>query len=112
MSQGRASIPASSQTGPADAADTRLEPTQMGSPEQTDAAPAQAQASVAGDIAARSARFRGSTIKVVAFAAISTFFAALHVELGDAIFLVAASTSLALVGYWIAEHHLGGRGKR
>lgn len=113
MSQGPAPIPVSCETGAQDAADTGFESTQqMGSPVQTHAAPAKEEDPVARDLAARSARFGGSAIRVVACAAISTFFAALYVELGDAIFLVAASTSLALVGYWIAEHHLAGWGRR
>ena len=51
-------------------------------------------------------------VRVTAAAAASTFFACLYTERGDDIFLVLASTALALLGTWLAEQHLGLKGGR
>jgi len=45
--------------------------------------------------------------KITLVAAVGALFAALYVELSDDIFLVAASTSLALALYWLANQRLG-----
>ena len=54
---------------------------------------------------------RRQAIRLTAAAAASTFFAYLYAERGDDVFLVLASTALALMASWIGEKHLGRRGR-
>ncbi len=56
---------------------------------------------------ARGPGVRRQGIKVTVAAAVSSFFGALYVAYGDGLFLAGASTALALIAYWIAEHELG-----
>jgi len=54
-------------------------------------------------------RVAPSSSKVTVLAAVAALLAALYVEVGDEFFLVAASTALGLVVYWLADQGLGDR---
>jgi len=47
---------------------------------------------------------------VIVAAAVASFFGGLYFEFGNPLFLGAASTALALIVFWIAEHQLGRHG--
>ena len=61
---------------------------------------------------ARDRGVRRQGIKLAVAAALATFFGALYLEHGNGLFLAGASTALALIAYWIAEHELGRVGDR
>ncbi len=55
---------------------------------------------------------RRQGIKLAAAATVASFLGALYLEHGDGLLLAGASTALALIAYWLAEHELGpGRGR-
>jgi hypothetical protein len=45
--------------------------------------------------------------KVIAAAAVAAFCGAMYLDCADGVFLAGASTALALIAYWLAEHELG-----
>lgn len=49
--------------------------------------------------------------KVMLTSAVTSFFACLYLEFGNGVFLGAASTALALVVFWVAEHNRNRAGK-
>ncbi len=64
------------------------------------------------DAEERDVATRRQATKVTIAAAVCSFFGALYFEFGHVLFLGAATMALALVVYWIAEHHLGRPGGR
>ena len=74
---------------------------------ESDAPPADQRASRKSAI---SVRRQG--IKLGLAAAAASFSGALYLEHGNGLFLAGASTALALIAYWIAEHELGRGGGR
>jgi hypothetical protein len=55
---------------------------------------------------------RPRAVELVGAASACSFFGGLYVRSGDALFLGAATTALALIAFWIAEHQLSQRGGR